>query len=357
MRLSPRRALALLVATAVPLLVAAAEDLGLGRVRSMSTEERARMLKALETFDGLDRVRRDAIRALNDRIQALDPETRKRYLAVLRRYHTFYMSLPDEKRKALDAEADPTKRLGLIAELHAEQKRTAAATRTLSEGLQVSSLSPLRLRWLARELIVYFSLDPAKDASERAEFARLKTQPEREAFAQKIIGAKGLRDRAELRAKLREEDEEFRAAMDAVFRDPALRERFRKGQVDPAKPADAPKKKAGVGRPRDEIAEKLKDLNGNQRELIHKLDEQRVLRDLDEEKVDPGRLARFEAALPPWARASIDDLPPDAARRRLKALYRLVFPSPEEMPSAKPPPPPAARKAAPPASTGPTRPF
>jgi hypothetical protein len=48
--------------------------------------------------------------------------------------------------------------------------------------------------------------------------------------------------------------------------------------------------------------------------------------------VESGRLMRFEAALPPWYRGEFDHLPPEEARRRLTILYRLVYPSPGEMP-------------------------
>src|SRR5207249_10847844 len=56
------------------------------------------------------------------------------------------------------------------------------------------------------------------------------------------------------------------------------------------------------------------------------------------EPVDPQRLGWFEEALPSWLDELIDPLPPEAARRRLTILYRLVFPPPEEMPAPRPEP-------------------
>ena len=50
--------------------------------------------------------------------------------------------------------------------------------------------------------------------------------------------------------------------------------------------------------------------------------------------VEPSRLMRFEAALPPWYRGEFDHLPPEEARRRLSILYRMIYPFPGEMPEA-----------------------
>ena len=44
--------------------------------------------------------------------------------------------------------------------------------------------------------------------------------------------------------------------------------------------------------------------------------------------VEPGRLMRFEAALPRWYRGEFDHLPPEEARCRLTILYRLIYPFP-----------------------------
>ena len=42
--------------------------------------------------------------------------------------------------------------------------------------------------------------------------------------------------------------------------------------------------------------------------------------------MDAGELARFAAALPSWIRQSLDALPPDAARERLRLIYRSLWP-------------------------------
>ena len=47
--------------------------------------------------------------------------------------------------------------------------------------------------------------------------------------------------------------------------------------------------------------------------------------------VDPERLAKFIAALPPWIPPTFDSLSPDEARQRMTFAYRLVFPGSEEI--------------------------
>ena len=328
-----------IVLLAAPAFSQEADDLS--RVRAMTREERTRMSKKLDIFDSFSRAERDRIRAVNDRLTELDPEARSHSLSVLRSYHVFYRNLPEEKRKRLDAEMSPTKKLDMISSFRSEMK---SPPRLSSETIQVSTLSPVRLRGLARDLIVYFSLDAASDAKERAEFAKIKSQSERQLYVRNLRFAKGLRDRPELREKLREEDEEFRAAEEAVMKNPALARRLKQGEQDAAK-ADAQPKKAEFAKGKDQ-AGKTKDVPAKPRNmLINLLDEQQVLRDHARDEVEAAKLEMFEDALPSWARDSLDNLPPDAARRRLKTLYRLVFPSPEEMQPQKAPPPAARPKA------------
>ena len=358
--MSPRTRVAIticLLATyfAPDLARAGDSDDNLTRIKAMSRVDRARMSKALEAFDALDRPIQDAVRELNDRLADLEPKARSRYLEIMRRYHIFYQALPKERRDALDRESDSTKKLELIAAYRAEQKIQPAPTRILGDDLQVSTLSPMRLRVTARHLIVYFSLDPVNDAKERAEFGRSKSVADRETLITKIMAAKERPDRQALREKLREEGEEFLAAEETVRKNPALAKRLLLGQSDAAK-TNSPLKKPDTSRAEGPNS-KSDDLATKQRnQLIRILDEQQVLRDLDTENATQANLDRFEAALPPWARDSLDALPPTAARRRLKAFYRLVYPTPEEMPIFKNPTPAKAAAPAPPRAGG-TNPF
>ncbi len=309
------------------------------KLNGMTREERARMQKRLDAFDAMDRADRNRIREFSDRIGELEPEAQARSLSAMRRYHAFYLSLPDDKRRALDAKTDPAAKLSLIEKYRTEIKTTGR--KLAPDAIQISTLSPVRLRGLARHLIVYFSLDPVKDAKERGEFAKLSKVTDRENRLRSLIQAKGLKDRQELREKLQEELEEFASMEAKVRKNPILARRLiqleKEAAIKGTEKADMPLNKRGLTPRLKDLASTVKD--NSTKNLINLLDEQEVLRDLEGSKVDPAKLEMFEDALPGWARESFDDLPPDAARKRLKVLYRLVFPEGEEMQPIKAAPP------------------
>lgn len=318
-RLRSAGARAILLAGLLPAASAEEPEANLARLRTMSREHRESLSKTLDAFDGLGREERDAIRDLDAKLAGLDSETRARYLAVLRRYHVFLQNLPEAKRKALEAEPDPSRKLAMIAAIRAEQKASSGDAPPLGNAIQISELSRIRLRALARELVVWFSLDPKQDAKDRDEFGRMKDPATRKQFARSLVRKKNLT------AKIREEEAEFLEAEAAVRKD------LLKVVAEQAK-AEAQKRKAA-------LADGGSALENARRAAVYKLEEVQVFRQLDGQTVDPANLARFEAALPPWARESMDALPPDAARRRLKILYRLVFPAGTELPTPKPPEP------------------
>ena len=306
-------------------------------IRLMSRDQRALLSKNLEEFDALDANQKTAIRDLDQRLSEVEPETRARYIAVLRRYHVFLANLPEPTRKTLEAQTDPAEKLKMIAAIRAEQAAKASANPSpFADAFQISELSRVRLRALAKELVVWFSLDPKADSKDRSEFGRLSDASKRRAFARSLI------QRRKLNAKIQEEQEDFREASASVGNEhakvvleQAKTEAFkRKGaQPDPATKTDRAREFA-----------------------VMRLDEIQVIRTLESETVSPENLERFEAALPAWARESMDALPPDAARRRIKILYRLVFPTGTEMPLPKVPEKTKAnaRPAAPPSKGAPS---
>ena len=311
-----------LLAGTLVLGVLVAADLpegNLARLASMSREQRAVLAENLDTFEALDASEKTAILDIHSRLSALDPATRARYLGVLRRYEVFRQGLPEAKREALDSETDPARKLSLIASYRAEQRADAEDESVYADALQVSDLGGIPLRMLERELVVWFNLDPVQDAKDRHDFERLDDTQERRAMAIALIRKKGLR------AKLREVDGEFLVPKGARTQD----EQALAG--DQAK-AEFSKRKGGLagGGALADLTEK------GFRSALMKLDEIRVLHQHDEDKVSSANLARFEDDLPSWARESLDQLPPDAARRRLTVLYRLIFPAGSEMPAPKP---------------------
>ncbi|MDB5350241.1 MAG: hypothetical protein JWN86_1488 [Planctomycetota bacterium] len=318
-----RRILGLVLLVHLAPVVGASEpDENLARLRTMTLDERQKLVKNLAEFDALDRDRRDVIRALNRNLADAEPETRTRFLAVLRRYHVFYQNLPAEKRKALDETTDPAKKLDLIVKYRAEPKRSREELRRFADGLQISALSPSRLRELSRQLFVYFNLDPVKDSKERNELARAGDPEKRRVLVRNLIQAKNLR------LLVQHEDAEFRQADAKVKKHlDRVENEFLKAEIEKAKRAK---------RDPSKLVEKVQEEAANRRKaIVNKLDEIQVFHDLDATRVDSANLDRFEVALPGWARESLDALPPEAAKRRLKVLYRLVFPPGEEMPVSK----------------------
>lgn len=195
----------------------------------------------------------------------------------------------------------------MIEKLRAERKPPADMGRRLADGLQISSLARPPLRQTARELLVWFSLEGPEDARDKEELRKAKDANKRKGLSERL----GKKKRLGL--EFQHEDDEFKADEEAV--------RAEIGKVEGVI-------KAGGARPKVEL--------GNRKELIPKLAELRVLRAHETQEVSPANLDRFEAALPPWAREGLDGLPPEAAKRRLKVLYRLVFPEGQEIPAPKP---------------------
>ncbi len=326
-RIFPGFCLALfLIATFHSIALGSEPEDNLARLRAMSRDERERFSKKLAEFDAMEPGQREAIRSLNESLAEAEPESRARYLSVLRRYHVFYQNLPPEKRRAIDQATDPAKKLELIGKYKAEPKRSQQEIRRYADVIQISALSPLRLRELSTHLFVYFKLDPVKDAKDRAELARTNDPVKRRVFVRSLIQSHSLG------SLVRQENAEFRIAdakvnkyLDRVESElgKADVERAKRAKLDPAK-----------------LGPKTKDeFEKRRRAVLNKLDEIQVFHDFDPTTVESANLDRFEAALPAWARESIDPLPPDAARRRMKVLYRLVFPPGEEMPVSKTPEP------------------
>ncbi len=295
----------------------------LDRILRMSPAMRGTLLENLDKFESLPDRERSAIRELDARVAEASPETRDRYLALLRRYHAFRKNLPEADRKALDEETDPARKLALIAKSRDEQKaRLLANPMPYENAFQISELSRVRLRATARELVVWFSLDPKEDAKERNEFGRMKDPAARRAFARELARKKELGDR------MREEEDEFREA------EAAVRKTLPRLLTEQIK-AEAQKRmqnRANGGAPAAKEGESGENLR---RMAVTKLDEIQVFKNLDNDPVNTKDLERFEMALPSWARETLDPLPPDAAKRRLRVLYRLVYPTGTEMPAPK----------------------
>ena len=294
-----------------------------GRLRAMPRERREALLKNLDAFDALDRDEQAALRRLDEQLAACAPADRERYLAVAHRYHLWLQTLTEEQRRALRA-APAEERTALVARYRAEQRKGEPVPRP-GDWLQVSTLSPMNLEESARQLAIWFELDPQA----RRQVAQVKGKEERLQRLQELARSQHAGFRAQ---RIRRE---FLAEAQTALRD-------LQGQAKRLESL----KGAAVAKNLAKAAPKA--------DRLHRLVEYRYLRGHRPAPVAAEDLALFEASMAPWVRESLDLLPPEATRLRLQVLYRLVFPPGEEIPRPKPKE--AGAKAAPAPKQGPPRP-
>lgn len=288
----------------------------LARLRTIPRAERQALARKLQEFDALGRDQQANLRQLDAQLSELEPAERARYLELAHRYHSWLRRLPEAQRRALAA-ASPDERLGLVLKLRTEQ-RQARSVRPYADLLQVSSLNRSPLRATARRLRVWFRLDP----KQRAEVQKIKDPRRRDQRFQEL--ARELQIGRELGGQR----QEFKAEEEAVRK--ALGPRLLKRRPNGGPTASPP----------EAVWQRLAEL--------------RYLKDHPPAPIEPRNLDRFESSMPSWIRETLDPLPPDAARQRLRVLYRLVFPEGQEIPEPIKPKAPAApppRTAAPPSTT------
>lgn len=269
------------------------------RLYAMPPTERLRLARKLAEFDALPTAEQARIREIDRQLQALGPIERQRYLRLMRDYNLWLRDQPRAVRLPLQ-QADPDARIKLINAIQAHQRkerdRFDQRARVFGDRLQVSTLGSEPLLLSALQLQFWFSLEPER----RAKIQKpLNPRRQREAFLRAVQASEDFsrfgqaifpRFRSVQKAERREE----------ILTD-ALRRRLRGGQI-PVK-ADNILRRLEIGR----------------------------LKNLEEPRVDPDHLAAFEKRMPPWVRESLDPFPPDSAERRLRILYRMVFPPCEEI--------------------------
>lgn len=295
----------------VPGKAALADDAeNLARLRAMPVEQRKALAKNLERFDKLDRPVREAITTLDRQLAETDPIVRLRYQAVLRRYHLWLRTLPEEQRKKLE-DAPPDQRLEVVARI---LKATPPAKSASTVWTQASALSPSTLVQQAYWIKIWFSLT----VDERKEVTKVDQANKRLAKLEDFGRRKGiLAERHKL-------EEELKATVDKHLPPRSkVRERF--------------------------LAQKAQ-LKSERNRLI--LEEFLYIRSARPAPVEKTNLTRFANVIPVWIRESFDPLPPDAAESRLTLLYRMIYPEGQELP----PPPKEEKKPAAGAGAGPSRP-
>lgn len=307
-RLTKLIALSAVTAFVVGAAPSAEQAARLERLRAMLPSERQQLAANLKRFDALPDSERQAVRQLDKSLAELPPVDRQRYLGVLRRYHLWLRSQNDATRTRL-ASLDDSQRLAAVEKdrTRQRQRRESAKGRTpgFNDLIQVSAL--------VDELLVVSALETR---------LWLMLQPEQR--TRLLAKAPNAREQRRQLDKLVDDDKALAAARDRLSREfnlnlAEMREALAAKRAERGKGQALPK-----NGPLWQLSERRFDLN-------------KYVRGRTPQAVTARNLERFEDAMPPWIRASFDPLPPDAAVRRLRILYRLVFPAPEELPEPKAP--------------------
>jgi hypothetical protein len=254
--------------------------------------ERSNLVENLRRFDLLPAEQRVALRDLDAALRAAPEADRIRLENLMRRHAAWLSTLPEPRRRQLDA-ATPEQRLALIERWRDESRGRPLTPPAFDNAIQVSTVATESIRRTALDLRLWFALDASRRAAILAE--------PNEA-AQLALYRTALRANPAT-ARVRDE------ARRAFGLEPAdLRDRIETRRLDRLRSAAF----------RVDQNRRILDL--------------KAIRDLNSDDVSTETVRRFEAAMPEWVRRTLDPFSPDAARRRLALLYRLVDPAPAEMP-------------------------
>jgi hypothetical protein len=272
----------------------------LERLRSMPPEQRRALERKLQELEALPSEQKEAIRKLDAQLAALEPETRAKYLSVMRRYHVWRRTLKTSQQKAIDELPTVEKRLEKIVQICKENQRGGSDTAKVD--LIQLELSTMSLRKTAYLLKIWAVL----------------TKEERE--------------------ELRKTPADRRLAkLDSYAPDHEIPQpdypqaTIQQIMIEIAKQRqEAPRKGGGAGKARAETKAALAAARKKDEENAHRLfDRRENARSLQKNEpgpIDATALRKFDENMPAFLRATLDPLPPDAARRRLRVLFGLVFP-------------------------------
>lgn len=338
-----------------PTTAVAGETENWARLKAMPRERRVALAKNLERFDALDRDDRAQILKLDEYVAGRSPTEQAHFRTVLRRYHLWVQSLPDDQKEQLRRSQPGRERMILVARLHASQQVSVASASATPLSVQILPVVPIPVVDCAGLLKDWLALTP----DERAGIEKRNPRPpELINAARKAAGTRVERIKpfqelpdADQATLLRNLEAELKTNVDVVS--------WLRARMDTAKEGNTEK-----ALKKEAINEKGARKAGINAGLFkrHVAENYYFLR-RPPKSVSPENLGRFVAAMPALLRPSLDMLPPDEARRRVTVLYRLVYPHPQEMPvpkpattpakgaPAKPAVPAAAPKGAPPAAT------
>lgn len=275
-------------------------DASWARIRALPMEQRTKLLQNLRRFDlELTPEKRQAVRDLDRRIAELDSVRRSEYRAVLRRYHSWFEHLPENLQEELLSKP-PAERMTLIRKHVVAHPVPKADTPQILRLADLGEYSPF-------ELASIYKIWQRAAANEREKIERLAERPRRREAVFRL-GTQRKIPRETLPPGFDEEKEKWMADIEDNWR--KTRPFFLL--------EDLVKKKA------DETT--LKKFETRRREILRRQAINLFLTKTEVRSVDPGRLVQFMEGLPSWVQSTLDQYPPDEARRRLSLAYRLVFP-------------------------------
>jgi hypothetical protein len=284
-------------ATAVILVAAATGyEANWERLRGMPPDQRDRLQAALRRFDlELTPEQQSAARELDRRLSDKGADQRAQYLEVLRRYHDWLDSLPENRQAEVTAK--PTdERLALIRKLAGEWRVPTGDTPPLLSVIEPGGLS-------AFELASAYKIWQEVTPKQKATLDTINQEP----FRRERLFAMGLRLKPPISRETKPEDYDEEKWVGLVLEQVRKERPILSGEVRAEESATDPL--STVRR----LALKRRASNLYTRQA-------RGVR-----AVATDRLARFASSLPGWIQGALDPLPPDEAMRRLTFAYRLIF--------------------------------
>ncbi|AMV39530.1 hypothetical protein [Planctomyces sp. SH-PL62] len=316
----PRLAAVALGLVAVALAGAGTLALEANRARFLmiSPLDRQELREALRRFDlRLNDDEQRAVRALDERLNAMPEAERDEYLVVLRRYHNWLHQLPERVRDDLLA-VPVAGRMARIRELSAKYPPPDGEARSPLDFVQIGGTGPFELAALVK---AWFALSPA-------DRKQVDSLPAGDRKSELIRRGRELKIPRELKP---DDFDEARWMSEVETRIKELRG-----------PAGGPRDWiARIEGKFDQAGPLAAEGNPRPRPFLRRLAANLYVQEhAPEHPVDPTRLAAFFTATPPWIQSTFSAFPSDEVRRRLSVIYRIVFPFPEEYRATAPTPAP-----------------
>lgn len=326
-----------LLAASLPIVLAVLTP-GLDRLADIPPIARAELADRLDRFDQLPASEQRAIRELDEALARLDPREGQRYFDLLRRYGAWVRGLDEDSRRQLES-ASIDERFAMIRDRLGLAGVPDSPGLDLALWLRSDTFNPIPLYDSVALIRVWASLDD----QDRRRVESARSLDETVATLRRIGTDRGIDPAPEVRGR-------FRTVLDTI-----LVEQGRLGQrgprlvpevadvnawlLDAIKLGDGrlgqgsgnfPRRPGPSGEPPEALRPVASRLASTRLALL-RLAEIDFLRDLraQSDATSPPELASFEARLPDWYRATLDPLPPEVIRLRLRGLRQLALSDPE----------------------------